>query len=669
MMGVSLRQCLFLLSLLSLLSISSVNARHLREEITNESLLQNYVNEQHNTSSLSSDVLTSVTKFLRKSSRTLLKRNQNKENYYWETQSLGYSNFGVTIGNPMKGLVGNVEQSNPVTWPEAIPASLHMMRIPLDSVMLNDPDKVGVNSAFNWTILDQMLTQAQQFRSHAIIRFYIHWPGRPLNIPAYLLRHPYNVQTLWNGEVVPYYGDVQLRRAIEQFIYNFGRRYDGDTRIFAVQAGILGYWGEWHTLDCTYNWEPCDPEYVHKEIVSWYKRYWTRTKIQVRYTKRVDAYDAGMGYYDDSFTYESVSGPANGGEQHEHFFYNMSVIHGTSMSWKNAPSGGEVRPENDDVFHDNYRAGTPFHQDFQFCADMEHTTYMGFAKAFSGQRYVLNEDEEENARLAHTNMGYSFQLQKISALRSGQPNKVDLDVVIKQVGNAPFYYPLFLNVYCGGVKIFSKWIENNALVDKDDTVTIGVYGLPATQSCLKAVEFQLDSHYLYSDRKIKWAQGNDGRVIQRIPFPPGYTPPIESRTTPVLQRKPYVLPYPPAPTNHKVGGCYIVCANSPCYNYRTNGDDIRGIDDKGNFSLSDTGTKLSLRCNMNEPNVEKVYYLWAGLHHSERYSPYAMGGHYSNTFIPVNYLGYPGLKFVSIEIWTNDGDWIATRRLDFTVTA
>jgi hypothetical protein len=61
--------------------------------------------------------------------------------------------------------------------------------------------------------------------------------------------------------------------------------------------------------------------------------------IQVRYPSRQDAYKFRMGYHDDSFTYETVSGIANGGHQHKHFFYNQSVIYNTNSAWRFAIIG------------------------------------------------------------------------------------------------------------------------------------------------------------------------------------------------------------------------------------------------------------------------------------------------------------------------------------------
>jgi hypothetical protein len=164
--------------------------------------------------------------------------------YYWETNSLGFFNLVPTTSNPLKGLSGNPQAGHPSTWPESIPSSLHHYKIGLDLVMLGDPDVVGVQSAFNWTYVDEALRIAETFRAHTILRFYIHYPGAPLNIPAYLMGDITTLWNTWNNEVAPWYGDFNLRKAFRQFIDHLSRRYDGDTRIYAIQAGLIGYWGE-----------------------------------------------------------------------------------------------------------------------------------------------------------------------------------------------------------------------------------------------------------------------------------------------------------------------------------------------------------------------------------------------------------------------------------------
>jgi hypothetical protein len=522
--------------------------------------------------------------------------------------------------------------------------------------MRGDPDVVGVNSAFNWTIVDNALTTAATFRSHTVLRFFIHYPGLPLALPQHLVGQ---VTTLWNGaEVVPWYGDKKLRRAMRQFIDHFSRKYDGDTRIYTIQAGLIGYWGEMHTGGCTYNWERCDPEFVHQEVVQWYGRHFKKTIIQVRYPKRQDAYDLGMGYHDDSFTYETVSGPANGGTGSKHFFYNMSLYSNTSDAWRYAIIGGEVRPENQNVFEDYYPAGASYHQEFMFCAKLTHASYMDWGRGFN--KYGVTDGELERARYAHGRLGYSFQLTKIGVALAADPSKVTIDATIKQVGNAPFYYPLFLDVFCNDNKVASKWIFAKDLTDRGDTTVINLDGIPATSSCLNDIEFRLGSTMAYPDRPIRWAQGVDGKVILDIPLPPGT---IETRSDPKVEPR-LTVRFPEPPVQGAVGRCFLVCADTFCPDGRKMGQDLRGIQDEATVPIYTVGDEISMRCDVNDSRTNKVLFRWPGYRHIETFFPWALNGNIGTTFFPLNYFSYPGRKTVSIAAY-NDNTWLGERVIDF----
>ena len=440
---------------------------------------------------------------------------QSNKIYYYKTKSLGTLNYDVTIGNPLKGFVGNPITVDPKDWPTTLPSTIHAYKFPLSQVMFGDPDVIGANAAFNWKIVDDALAKAQQYKSHAIIRFFVHWPGTPLKVPSYLLNSPYNIQTVWNNEVVPWYGDPKLRRALEQFIDHFARKYDGDTRLMAVQAGLIGAWGEWHTLGCTYNWDRCDTDQSKQEIVSWFAKYWKKTKIQFRYPERKDAYSNGFGFHDDSFSYETVSGIANGGINETYFFWNSSVVSGTSTFWKNSISGGEVRPENQDMLQPWFPAGTRWHQDPLLCIETTHATFLDWGKGFVNGG--VSGTELENARKLHSRLGYNFQLINVALTTTGAASgRINIDATIRQVGVAPFYYPLYLDVYCNGIKRDNQYIGAD-LSTKNSRTVIEIKNIPATTSCLSALEFQLGSYYLQGT-PIKWAQGN-GRIVLNLPLP------------------------------------------------------------------------------------------------------------------------------------------------------
>jgi hypothetical protein len=156
------------------------------------------------------------------------------------------NNYDITIGNPLKGFGTNVLSNHPRVWPASLPSSIAHFKWPLNRFMLNDPDVVGEDAAFNWTYLESQFQMIASYKLHAVPRFWIVWPGQPLAVPEYLLEAPYNLTLIANGTNINFDEPV-LKKAINQSIQALGRRYDGDTRIFVWQAGFFGHYGEWHS--------------------------------------------------------------------------------------------------------------------------------------------------------------------------------------------------------------------------------------------------------------------------------------------------------------------------------------------------------------------------------------------------------------------------------------
>jgi Domain of unknown function (DUF4832) len=471
--------------------------------------------------------------------------------YYYVTNSSSAfrprNNYDTTLGNPMRGLFPNPEWISYKDWTPNLPASLADFKWAWDKFMINDPDVVGERLAFNWSFIEGRLQQAASRGLHGVISFFIHWPGEPFYIPTYLLRPPYNLQFMKNGTQI-YYDQPVLKKAIRQTINALGRRYDGDKRIFIFQAGFTGYWGEWHTYGCDFNsTTSCLPPSVNEEVLRWYASSFKKTHVSVRYPEYTRAYQEGFAYFDASFTYSTLNGTYNGGNNDEAwwFFWNLAIMYNVSDFWTFAPMGGEVRPENQNVFADDYRAGTKNRQDFNACVDVTHATHMGFFHAWQANGYTgINGTELQRARAAASRMGYSFEIDTVAvAATSSSSRKVNMDVTIKQTGVAPFYYPLNLTLYSvdANATLSTSRINMSALVNRNSTLVVRLANVRLIPECANVVqvEFRLESRYLYSSRPIKWAQGtNNGRVIVAIPSSPACAPRRGPTRRPVRIRRP-----------------------------------------------------------------------------------------------------------------------------------
>lgn len=172
---------------------------------------------------------------------------QASEAYFYHhigVDELGDVNYEATSGNPLRGLI-----ANPDFWHDPtvrnIDSAMDIWYIGLDSVMRNNPDWVGPEAAFNWTIVEDRLARSGANGRHAVFTFNVHYPGEPLRLPPHIrsmnlpLRYYSDVG---GGGLSPYYGDPYILNAMEQFIAEFGRQYNGDPRIAFIHLGLLGFW-------------------------------------------------------------------------------------------------------------------------------------------------------------------------------------------------------------------------------------------------------------------------------------------------------------------------------------------------------------------------------------------------------------------------------------------
>jgi len=365
----------------------------------------------------------------------------------------------------------------------------------------------GANT-FDWSVLDEALAGAEEKAMHVILRVFAHYPGKPLRVPHFLLQE-IDLHTLGNGELSPQYDDPMFLSACRKFIQALGARYDGHKSLAFIQLGLLGKWGEWHTYPDT----GLLSDGTKDLVMGWYNEAFRTTPLQVRNPQ--SAYEAGMGLHDDSFGYSTLDGAPNGGETVDWFFWREVQDAGQQDFWKTGVMGGESRPElQSSIFSNDYQARTPYHQDFMECVDVTHATYMFHHNAFvNGQPY--SGSKLENALDAHVGMGYSYQVNKVAA-KAESNGKLTVDVTVEQTGVAPFYYPLDLVFRCNGTKKSVSGVEQ--LVDNGDSRTFTFSGIPA-DSCLERIEILLDSEHVHSGRPVRFAQGNDGRVIVNIPLP------------------------------------------------------------------------------------------------------------------------------------------------------
>ncbi|WP_285114321.1 DUF4832 domain-containing protein [Leifsonia sp. fls2-241-R2A-40a] len=312
-------------------------------------------------------------------------------------------------------------------------------------------------NAFNWSQVDSVLNDIASRGHQAAFRFYLDYPTKPSGVPQFLLNgglttHSYNDYGNNGVSVSPNYDDSNLRTAMDQFIAALGARYDGDARVGFVQAGLLGFWGEWHTYP--YNGTGGQPNWFASSatqvaVLNDFVNAFHTTKLEVR---QPDSQNASLpiGYHDDSFALETKTSSLGW-----HFMDNMAAA-GATDKWKTQSIGGELRPELQSCIFSS--SGCPVIEasgdnDFSGSVSQTHVSWLLNQYAFQNGYSAA----DKSAALAGAqSMGYSFRATEAlvpTTISAG--SSASVGITVSNVGIAPFYY---------------SWPITLALVDSSGTI-------------------------------------------------------------------------------------------------------------------------------------------------------------------------------------------------------
>ena len=360
-------------------------------------------------------------------------------------------------GNPLKGFV-------PFDGSTAsFPYSMEWFYIPVSAV------QTGMNT-FDWTALDSHLNAISSRGHQAVFRFYLDYPAMPTGVPQFLINGglTMNSYSEYGGGLCPNYSDQNLRTAIKNFIAALGARYDGNSKVGFITAGLLGFWGEWHcypydsdTSDGKPNWEPSD--IVKNEILTAFDNAFNKTPLLLRYPA-ANAPNMNFGYHDDSFVWETLN-------TNSWNFVPRLVAAGVQNKWQQQPIGGELRPEIQDTIFENSTWTGGNGEKWTDCVNATHVTWL-MNEAI--KRYSYGSTEYNNAITAAKQMGYDFRIEKAYYDNlSGSSSSLYVGIDIKNIGTAPFYYdsstwPIKIGVKQNGTLITSwttPWNLNTIAAD------------------------------------------------------------------------------------------------------------------------------------------------------------------------------------------------------------
>jgi hypothetical protein len=359
--------------------------------------------------------------------------------------------------NPIRGLIPGFPGIR------NFPYSMEFSYLPLRNTML------GIDN-FDWLELEAKLEEISDEGNTAIVRFYLDYPGSAIATPQFLIdsgitMNAYSEYGNDPGESAsPDYNDPLTMNALLNFIQNFGATYDNDPRISIVQAGLIGFWGEWHTYPLNnLNMTESNKALIFQAFIDAFPN----TELNFRQPQDGVATSTEMmvGYHDDSFM-QSTLGPETW-----HFWPRM-IDSGVSDVWQSHPIGGEIYPGlQGDVWNS---IPNPSGQDFEVCVDSTHATYMLNHGIFDD---AVGSVTHLNALEQNKKFGYQFYVSALK-LNSFTSGNIDLDVRIENNGVAPFYYnwdvefALFINgtiTSLGTVNWNIDLIQPNMIVEKNAT--------------------------------------------------------------------------------------------------------------------------------------------------------------------------------------------------------
>ena len=324
--------------------------------------------------------------------------------------------------NPMKGWMPGYKGIN-----SNFPYSIDHFYMPLSDVYMDW-------GQCDWSAFEEELDRVVGTGSHVVTRFFIDYPNRPSAMPGFLVDDN-GYQVPMYDDNSPHWNDDTLMVALEEFIGLFGERYDGDPRIAFIEAGLYGYWGEWHTYPDN-DWAMAQAN--KDRLLIAYKNAFDTTHIGLRQSNHASTYDLKMsvGYYDDSFAYNTLCTGS-------WCSWNGNLVpDGITDNYKYHPFAGELRPQIQNNIFDAWPNDTYSAEDDMSMEDLEtciRATRLSFMKAYYLYNKIPTETEFENALRSHKMMGYEFFVSSVQITADTLSN-VTVNVKIQNRGVAPIYY-------------------------------------------------------------------------------------------------------------------------------------------------------------------------------------------------------------------------------------
>lgn len=252
-------------------------------------------------------------------------------------------------------------------------------------------------------------------------RVYLDWNGSPGR------QH-------WPADLQPFdYDSPAFQERLRRLVEKLGQAWDDDPRIFAVQMGLIGHFGEHH--------HPAPTAQQRRLLAEAFRKAFKHKPVLVRHTDP-EFMEAGFGIYYDTFATLTREPPTQAVDQ-----FPWQAIHRYPDIWKRAPIEGEVeynwqrraeaKPEQTFGRTPDETLRVPAYRRYMVDKIRRyHVSYLGWISNYD------DRDAEVRAGAAELQkaFGYRFVLDSVRyplRVAPGAPLAVKLSV--RNTGSAPFY--------------------------------------------------------------------------------------------------------------------------------------------------------------------------------------------------------------------------------------
>lgn len=276
------------------------------------------------------------------------------------------------------------------------------------------------NGQFDFGAVEDVINRSGSEGRHVTLRLYCDWHGDDATsrgCPDWMYSEV-GVDRIQgdNGRYITDYNDPRYLEEATQAIEALASRYDDDPRLYTIQLGIIGYWGEWHTWGSQIDGE----QYVITDetrttVLEAYQAAFDNVELVARYADESTFDGVDIGFHNDFFR-------PNNGHSDE---FDDAVAAG--QRWLGGPIGGEIPPG---------LSSFDYSELYQTSQGREMIEGAGYSTMKPGEVSGANLDEHLEL---HRRFGYNFQIDQ-ARFATSSSDATPVELTFSNVGIAPFYY-------------------------------------------------------------------------------------------------------------------------------------------------------------------------------------------------------------------------------------